>query len=93
MVSRIDIARKINIYSWSVKIDFMINSMGGIKDFFGESVSLLWDQDYILTCQTRKIHPQLESAGATGYRLIAEATDTACDAESLGVKLAYALNR
>lgn len=91
MVSRIDIDTKKNIYSWSVMIDFTLNSMGGFKDFLGGNVSLLWDHDYILTLQTRKIHSQLESAGATGYRLIVEATETACDAESLGVRLAYAL--
>lgn len=91
MVSRIDLDRKNNIYSWSVKIDFMLNSMGGIKDFSGDSLSFLWCHDYILTLECRKIHPQLEDAGAKGYRLTAHATETACAAESLGVKLAYSL--
>lgn len=91
MISRNDIYAKKGVYSWAVKVDFTINSMGGFKDLSSVNTSLLWDQDYILRLETQKIHPQLEDAGATGYRLIIEATDTACDAEKLGVKLAYAL--
>jgi len=91
MVSRIDLDRKQNIYSWSVQIDFNLNSRGGIKDFVGNGASLLWSQDYIITLETRQVHPQLENAGTTGYSLVAKATETACDAEALGVRLAYSL--
>lgn len=91
MVSRVNLEKKKNIYSWSVMIDFMINSMGGIDDIEGDGLSFLWSKDYILTLEPRKINPQLEDAGSKGYRLICQATDTASDAELLGVKLAYSL--
>lgn len=91
MVSRIDLEKKDSVYSWSVKIDFTISSGGGIDDLVGSSASLLWLKDYILTIENRKIHPQLADSGATGYRLEAKATQTACEAEALGVRLAYSL--
>lgn len=91
MVSRKTIREKSNVFSWATKVDFTLNSRGGLKDLDNANVSLLWNQDYILTLETRKIHPQLEGAGATGYRLIIDAADTACGAENLGSKLAYAL--
>ncbi len=91
MPSRKDIRNKPNVYSWATKVDFMLNSVGGFKDLDSANVSLLWDQDYILTLERRKIHPQLEDAGAAGYRLTIDATDTASDAENLGTRLAYAL--
>lgn len=90
-MSRKDICEKIKIYSWATKVDFTLNSRGGFKDLENPNVSLLWNQKYILTLEPRKIHPQLESAGATGFRLRIDATETACDAENIGSKLAYAL--
>lgn len=91
MVSRIDLEKKNSIYSWAVKIDFTVNSGGRIDDLVGSSASLLWLKDYILKIETRKIHPQLADSGATGYRLEAKAMQTACEAEALGVRLAYSL--
>lgn len=91
MLSRKDISDKPNVYSWATKVDFMLNSVGGFKDLDCAYVSLLWDKDHILTLEPRKIHPQLEDAGARGYRLTIDATDTASDAEDLGTRLAYAL--
>lgn len=41
--------------------------------------------------EKRNIHPKYENAGATGYRITLEAAETACDAENLGKRLAYAL--
>jgi hypothetical protein len=79
------------VYGWATKVDFVLNSVGGFKDLDHPSVSLLWNQPYILTLERRKIHPQFEDAGAVGYRLTVEATDTACGAENLGTRLAYAL--
>src|SRR5487761_960410 len=91
MSYRTDIRDKPNVYSWATKVDFMLNSVGGFKDLDNANVSLLWDQDYILTLERQTIHPQLEDAGAAGYRLTIDATDTASDAENLGTRLAYAL--
>lgn len=91
MVSRIDLEKKENIYSWSVKVDFTVNSAGGIDDLLGSCASLLWLENHILIIETRKIHPQLADSGAKGYRLEVKATQTACDAEALGVRLAYSL--
>ena len=91
MASRKDIRDKPTTYSWATKVDFMLNSVGGFKDLDYANVSLLWDQDYILTLERRQIHRQLEDAGAAGYRLTIDATDTASDAENLGTRLAYAL--
>jgi hypothetical protein len=91
MASRKDIRDKPMVYSWATKVDFMLNSAGGFKDLSDANVCLLWDQDYILTLERRKVHPQLENAGAAGYRLTIDATDTASDAENLGTRLAYAL--
>ncbi len=55
------------------------------------SFSLLWHHDLILTVEPRKIHPQLSDAGAKGFRLVINATDTASEAENVGAKVAYAL--
>ena len=54
MVSRKDILEKSRIYSWATKVDFTLNSRGGFKDLDNANVSLLWDQDYILTLESRK---------------------------------------
>jgi hypothetical protein len=86
-----DIANKPHVYSWSTKIDFEINSIGGFKDFDSGSVCLHWDQDLILTLEKRTIHPNLEASGTTGYRFLVDATETACEAEELGKRLACAL--
>lgn len=91
MVSRNDIFKKVNVYSWGSKVEFNLNSQGGFKNLDNANISLLWGQSYILTMKPRKIHPQLSDAGVKGYTLIVEATDTACSAESIGVRLAYAL--
>lgn len=91
MASKKEIYEKRNIYSWGAKVDFMINNRGGFSDLQNASISLLWDDNYILELEPRAIHPQFEQAGATGYRLTINATDTASDAENLGCKLAYAL--
>lgn len=91
MVSRQELHDKPRVYSWATKVDFMLNSVGGFKDITNGNVSFLWDQDYILTLEPRKLHPLLETGGATGYRLTINVTDTASDAEDLGIKLAYAL--
>jgi len=91
MVTKKDIYEKSNIYSWSTKVDFMLNSQGQFSDFDNANVSLLWGQDLILSLYSREIHPELEGSGARGYRLIINAADTACEAEKIGLKLAYAL--
>lgn len=91
MVSRQELYTKSRVYSWATKVDFMLNSLGGFKDITNSNVSFLWDQNYILTLEPRKLHPLLEASGANGYRLTINATDTAGNAEELGIKLAYAL--
>jgi len=91
MVSRKDIREKINVYSWGSKVEFNLNSQGGFKNLDNANLSLLWGQSYILTMKPRKIHPNLSDAGVKGYTLTIEATDTASNAESIGVRLAYAL--
>jgi hypothetical protein len=91
MVSRQELRDKPTVYSWATKVDFMLNRVGGFKDIADANVSLLWRQDHILTLEPRKLHPQLETGGATGYRLTINATQTAREAEDLGTKLAYAL--
>lgn len=91
MTTRKDIRNKPSVYSWATKVDFIINSVGGFKDLESPNATLLWNHDSILTLEPRKIHPQLEDSGARGYRLTIDATETASDAENLGVKLAYAL--
>ena len=91
MISKKDISKKNNVYSWGVKIDFIINSKGGFVEVDETSFSLLWKHDLIVTLEPRKIHPQLADAGSRGYRLIVNATDTASEAESVGAKIAYSL--
>lgn len=91
MIKKTDICNKTNVYSWGVKIDFIINSRGGFFDVDETSFSLLWHHDLILTVEPRKIHPQLSDAGAKGFRLVINATDTASEAENVGAKVAYAL--
>ncbi|VAW87585.1 hypothetical protein MNBD_GAMMA18-2112 [hydrothermal vent metagenome] len=91
MITRDDIFQKINVYSWGAEVEFTLNGQGGFKDFNGVNESLLWNQEYILTLKPREIHPQLQSGGITGYTLKIEATDTASSAESVGIRLAYAL--
>lgn len=93
MVSRQELHDKRNVYSWATKVDFMLNNVGGFKDIANSNMSLLWNPDYILTLEPRKLHPLLETNGTTGYRLTISATDTASKAEAIGIKLAYALLR
>ena len=64
MVSRKDIRENFRVYSWATEVDFTLNSRGGFKDLDNANVSLLWDQDYILTLESRKIH----AAGWSGCR-------------------------
>lgn len=56
-----------------------------------ESVHVPWQENLNLKLQKQAIHPNLEGAGATGYRFTLEATETACEAEELGKRLACAL--
>lgn len=91
MTSKKDISRKIGVYSWGVKIDFIINSRGGFDDADQTSFSLLWEHDLILTIENRAIHPLLSDAGSKGYRIIVYATSTASEAEIVGAKVAYSL--
>ena len=93
MASRIEIATKRNVYGWSAIVDFTLGSSGGFSDLEDREASLLWDQDLILSIKSRKIHPLQRAAGQTGYRLQVDATDTASDAEKLGLRLAYAILR
>lgn len=59
MTDKVDLCKKASVYSWGVKIDFVINSRGGFLDVDETSFSLLWGHDLILTVEPRKIHPQL----------------------------------
>lgn len=86
-----DLATKPHVYSWSTKIDFEVNSVGGFQDFEGTPACLNWDQNLILVLERRTIHPHFEASGTTGYRLILDAAQTACEAEELGRRLACAL--
>nr|WP_321464588.1 HEPN domain-containing protein [uncultured Desulfobulbus sp.] len=86
-----DLAMKPNVYSWSSKVDFVINNVGGFKDYKESSLCLLWKQPFILTLEKKKIHPHLEESGASGYRLKIDASLTACEAERAGKRLVYAL--
>jgi len=86
-----DLAAKENVYSWSTKVDFEINIAGGFEDFDEGTVCLRWDQNLILTLEKRQIHPNLEAIGVFGYRLRVDATQTACEAEELGKRVALAL--
>jgi hypothetical protein len=91
MPSTEDISTKPHIYSWSTKVDFILNSVGGFKDLDSDSVRVLWRENLILTLEKQAIHPNLVGAGATGYSFTLEATETACEAEELGKRLACAL--
>lgn len=91
MPSSEDISTKPHVYSWSTKVDFILNSVGGFKDLDSESVRVPWRENLILTLEKQAIHPNLVGAGATGYRFTLEATETACEAEELGKRLACAL--
>lgn len=91
MTKRKEIHNKPSVYSWGMKVDFMLNSQGGFKDIADASVSFLWDQELILTLKPRKIHPQFEDAGAKGYRMMIYASQTACESENIGSKLAFSL--
>lgn len=91
MPSSEDISTKPHVYSWSTKVDFILNSVGGFKDLDLDSVRVPWRENLILTLEKQAIHPNLVGAGATGYRFTLEATETACEAEELGKRLACAL--
>lgn len=91
MPSADDILGKPHVYSWSTKVDFILNSVGGFKDVDADSVRVPWQENLILTLDRQDIHPNLEGAGATGYRFTLEAAETACEAEELGKRLAFAL--
>lgn len=91
MPSSEDISTKPHVYSWSTKVDFILNSVGGFKDLELDSVHVPWRENLILTLEKQSIHPNLVGAGATGYRFTLEATETACEAEELGKRLACAL--
>jgi len=86
-----EISGKPTVYSWSAKVDFVLNSRGGFKDVDSDSVRVPWSENLVLTLEKQRIHPNLEGAGATGYRFILDATQTACEAEELGTRLACAL--
>ena len=86
-----EISQKPTVYSWSAKVDFVLNSRGGFKDVNSDTVSVPWSEDLVLTLEKQRIHPNLEGAGATGYRFILDATQTASEAEELGKRLACAL--
>jgi hypothetical protein len=86
-----DLATKPNVYSWSSKVDFVVNNVGGFKDFGESPLCLLWQPQFILTIEKKKIHPYLEESGAAGYRLKIDASSTASDAEEAGKRLAYAI--
>ena len=104
MTSRKDIFHKKSVYGWSAKVDFTLGHGGGIHElnhlfeqvpgepFRAQALaSLLWNQDYILTLESRKLHDFQQGGGLKGFRLTVHAEDTACGAESLGTRLAYAL--
>lgn len=91
MPSTEDISTKPHVYSWSTKVDFILNSVGGFKDLDSDSARVPWRENLILTLEKQDIHPNLVGAGATGYRFTLEATETACEAEELGKRLACAL--
>jgi hypothetical protein len=86
-----EISQKPTVYSWSAKVDFVLNSGGEFKDVNSDTVRVPWREDLVLTLEKQRIHPNLEGAGATGYRFILDATQTACEAEELGKRLACAL--
>ena len=91
MPSKLDIANKPNVYGWAAIVDFNINSVGGFTELGDGKATLLWKRDLILTLEPRKIHPSLSGSGTKGFRISVEATDTACDAERLGMGLAHSL--
>ncbi|WP_213994838.1 HEPN domain-containing protein [Arsukibacterium sp.] len=91
MISKADISNKANVYSWGVKIDFIISSQGGFSDVNDASFSMLWNHDLILTLEPRTIHPHLTDSGSKGFRLIINATHTASEAENVGARVAYSL--
>jgi len=91
MTKKLDLFSKTRVYSWGVKIDFLINNRGGFFDVDETSFSLLWNHDLIVTIEPRKIHPNLSDAGSKGFRLIVNATDTAGEAERIGTRIAYSL--
>jgi hypothetical protein len=91
MTSRLDIVNKPNVYGWSAIVDFNINNTGGFTELGEGKASLLWARDLVLTIEPRKVGPILSGAGAKGYRMTVEATDTASHAERLGLGLAHSL--
>jgi len=91
MPSSEDISTKPHVYSWSAKVDFLLNSVGGFTDLHSSSVRVPWGENLILTLEKQNIHPNLVGAGAKGYRFTIDATETACEAEELGKRLACAL--
>lgn len=91
MPSTDDISAKPHVYSWSTKVDFLLNSVGGFKDLESDSVRVPWRHDLILTLEKQAIHPNLQGSGASGYRFTLDASQTACEAEELGKRLACAL--
>lgn len=86
-----DIASKPHVYSWSTKVDFVLNSAGGFKGLEAESTAVPWQQPFVLTLRNTEIHPNLAGAGASGHQLVLDAAETACEAEELGKRLTLAL--
>jgi hypothetical protein len=90
MPSKTDIIQKTNVYSWGAKVDFVLGRGYELEELTG-NVVLVWDCEEVLELSRRKIHPDLEAAGLTGYRLVLNATDTACAAERRGLALVFGL--
>ena len=93
MVNRQERIDKSSVYSWSTKVDFTLDCDCGFKDFDGTKAPLPWETDYPILLEQRTLHPQLEAAGASAYRLTIVGTQTATEAENLGIRVAYSLLR
>lgn len=87
--SQID--KKLSVYPWAVKVDFFVNERAQFKDFDGNQLSVLWEEDLILELKSQSASKLNSSREGKAYTLIAKATNSAAAAEAIGVKLAYCL--
>lgn len=90
MPTKSEVVDKTNVYSWSAKVDFTLGRGYALEELSGDTV-FVWESPYVVALSRRRIHPDLESAGTTGYRLVVNAESTAGAAEVLGLHLAFGL--
>lgn len=93
MPTKKGIQNKPYAYPWAAVVEFVVGPLCGVRDSESELPAPLAINDgwHVAQLESVEIDPELKRAGHRGFRLTVEAEDTACGAESIGVRLIYAL--